>query len=83
MGRGRPAAATTRSNRGGRRERRELFEGACSAVFASLRLLLLASETVAETGPDLDLDGGVADHLVVALQVKHHAVDAGADKCAK
>src|SRR4051812_47014585 len=36
----------------------------------------IASEAVAETGPDLDLDHRAADHPVVALQVKHHTVDA-------
>src|SRR4051812_30045824 len=38
-----------------------------------------SSVAVAQTRSDLNIDGRVADRLVVTLQVEHHPVDAGAE----
>src|SRR5258706_2017552 len=55
----------------------------CGTIASRLRAIALRGtsglETVAEAGAHLDLDGRVADRLVVALQVEHHAIHAGAE----
>src|SRR3954469_25704854 len=61
-----------------RRSQRDLLEKyfAVFAVSAVPSGPWIASEAVAETGSDLNLDHRAADHLVVAFEVKHHTVDA-------
>src|SRR4051812_26893949 len=76
-----PPSRPTTIRRNPRRPRSDLLEK-YFAVFAASAVPSgpwIASETVAETRSDLNLDHGTADHLVAALQVKHHAVDAHAE----